>query len=336
MIILYKDFKKGIIKLKINNIEDFIGLKLLIRKGDIIETYTYRFIKDKERSYRERVKDFVKLEVEEVKFVDSRIKVNGRIIETRKDLGKGYIGILLDIGKEITLYKKNLTEIDKEIIERFSKGFKNYLIIAFDLNRCCVAKLQNFRYEILEEFESNISKENPIEYENSKESYFGKIKKIIRENYDKYNLIILASPLDWNKKIKESIGNGKIYCITISYGGENGIREVLRRKEIYKILEDSYETILINKYENFLKNLNEELSFIGVSSFLKNLEIGNIDYILILEEKLREILEKNPEIIEKIDSIKGKIYIVPKSSNIYFNIKKMGGIVGVLRFKIYE
>jgi len=273
------------------------------------------------------------------------LKIRGKIIEGPEDIPKGYHTFDINVGSIIEIYK----EFDKEEINELLKSEKEkdkILLISFDNYECAIALISNFDYQLLDYFESEISKEN---YENEKLQYYSKIYQKIKEYSEKYNvkLIILASPIFWKNDLLEYIKKKdpelikKIRLMDISYGGEHGIREALRRKEFLRIIEE-FEVSKINDiFQEFLYRLSkgERIAY-GYENVKIAIDSNAVEKILITEDFIykawrEDFINELKNYIKKARRQKAEVFFVRKGFENYDMIQKLGGIIALLRFDIF-
>jgi protein pelota len=93
MRIIFEDFKKGLVKCKVENIDDLWSLSGIIEKGDYLEGETYRKIKvgSDEASDSAKKRIFLKIMVEKREFsqYSNVFRVSGIIIDGPDDIPRG-------------------------------------------------------------------------------------------------------------------------------------------------------------------------------------------------------------------------------------------------------
>ena len=90
MKIIYSDIRKGVVKLKVENLDDLWYLSGILNRGDKVVSKTERRVKSKDDSLRDKsVREVVTLgiEVDSIAFESSEmLRVSGRILEGPEDM----------------------------------------------------------------------------------------------------------------------------------------------------------------------------------------------------------------------------------------------------------
>ena len=93
MNIIKSDFKKGFVRIKIDNLDDLWYLSHLIEQGDLLKGTTTRKIKigDGENTKTVKKKVLLKIKVEKIEYIveNETLRVNGTIIDGPEDFPRG-------------------------------------------------------------------------------------------------------------------------------------------------------------------------------------------------------------------------------------------------------
>ncbi|TRM73513.1 mRNA surveillance protein Pelota, partial [Sulfolobus sp. E5] len=107
-----------------------------------------------------------------------------------------------------------------------------------------------------------------------------------------------------------------------------------------KIMSD-YEISKGIKYmEKALELLTKQPNLVvyGVEHVKNASEMGAIDIILVIEDMISNTDEEKrieiEKILEDVENKRGEVILVPKESPIYYQLKSLTGILGILRFSI--
>ena len=159
---IFRDLKKGILKLKVTRLDDLWVLYLVLKKGDTVKSQTFRKIKVGDEEARQKSQNIIKrsmtvsLEVEKVSFqgFSDVLRVSGTIIEAPEDIKKGSYHTL-NIGVDSILeiqkpwLKFELEKVDDACSEKKSK----ILVCILERDQACFAFLKEYGYEYLSEIE---------------------------------------------------------------------------------------------------------------------------------------------------------------------------------------
>ncbi len=338
-----KDLKRGIVKIKVTDQEDYYYLDQVIEQDDFIHGMTERKIKigDEPNVKTINKKINAEIQVEKTEYEPgSRFKANGRLTQAPEDVGLGnYQSFNLKEGDIISI-KKEWNSYYLKKLEEASLDKVKVLLVIFDREEAKLADLNKENYEIISELKGNVEKKM---YETNTDNKFYKeiLEKIIeyekRKNYDK---IIIASPAFWNEYLFNIIPDDlKKKCVkaTVSTTDKSGFDEVVKRQELDKALKDhklSNETSLIEK---ILGKIKQDLACYGWEDTLEKLSIGSVEEIALSEEKMAEFKNKGEygrvsELLKLAEKMNTKINII-SSKDANKKLNSIGGVAGILRWQ---
>ncbi|MFN3527491.1 MAG: mRNA surveillance protein pelota [Candidatus Altarchaeaceae archaeon] len=331
--------KEQELKVKIESYDDLWWLSNLISEGDCIEGKTERRttsnLGECEKSERKPV--FIKLLVEKLNFNGKILHVVGKILSASDDeipLNSYHsFNIQIDdIIKIEKIFDENSIEILKEI-----KECKKNLIVVIDRGIANIAVLNDVNVEYYE-ISKNISGKL---YESKREKeiiefyeeVLNFLKKIYVEN------IILAGPgfekenfYNYLKEKDKEIAR-KIIIEDVGSEGINGIKEVISKGK--KILKD----INFVKDQEFIEKLMYEISKDGLYCYslqdvINAVNYGAVEILLITNKFFSENRKELQEILKEVRNKGGKIHIIDSRNEAGQQLDSLGGIAGILRFKI--
>lgn len=342
------DYRKGIVELRINDLEDLWYLSHLIDPGDLVRGKTTRKIKLGEGENAKVVKKTLTLAVEaetiEFSAAGNELRVNGKIKEGPEDLPHdSYHAISLEVGTDFTLTKKNWLEYQKNKLKEATEKRSTYLLCLFDREEALFAMTKKSGYELLTRIKGEVQKKSKDD--TIKKDFYEQIIKVLTEYYErlKPENIIIASPAfykeDLLKKISNSQLRGKIVLATCSDVEETSLDEVIKRPELAPLLKSSRmrkEKILI---EELLGEINKEgLAVYGFTETKKAIEGGSVLKLLLTDEFVsKERASGNyfelDELMKIVDSSQGEIHIISAEQESGKKLNGLGGIAALLRYK---
>lgn len=333
MRILKSDLKRGVVKVKIENLDDIWVLKHVLEKGDLVTGKTFRkkIIKRGEKiEYGERIPMVLKIKVEDVEFQkeSGNLRITGKIVSGPESIQlHSYHTIQAEPGKILLIQK----EWKKYQIEKLKKAqIKKPLLLIGVIDR--------------EEMDFGILKESGIEMissfypEKEEEDRRGFYKKILDylKGKKEFEKIIIAGPgferenlFNYIKERDKELTN-KIILEHSSDVGISGVKEVIK-KSANKILRETRiakETELI---EEVLKRIKTNgLVVYGREDTEKAINYGAVESLIVSEEKIREF----ENLMEKTEKMGGKVFIVSSEHESGEQFLNLGGIAAFLRYKI--
>jgi len=352
MKIAHSDFKKGEVKLKVENLDDLWHLSQLIEEGDIVQGKTERKIKvgSKDERNQDSVKKtiFLAISVEKVEFSPHAniLRVSGTATAGPEDVPLGsYHTFSVEEQSIMTLIKPQWLRYHKEKLDEASKE-KNakILICVHDREEAFFALMKRYGYELLSHIQGEVQKKR------EETKAFGSFyKEIISQlqNYDKkYELscIIVASPAFWKEELLKELSDDalrkKIILATSSSVGENAIHEVLKRPETEAALKHERVSREFKLVDDLLieiaKNGN---SAYGLKETKEAAEMGAIKMLLITDLFIQEKRQAKTylqidEIMKKVDQSNGDICIISMEHEAGRKLQGLGGIAAMVRYKI--
>ena len=349
MKIIHSDFKKGIIKLQVTNLDDLWYLSHIIDPKDVVTGKTTRKIKigsgDNATVTKKTLTLTIEAETIEFGSAGNSLRINGKIREGLDDIPKdSYHAITLEEGIEFTLEKKQWLSYQKQKLEEASQKKEVFLLCLFDREEALFAITKKDGAEIITNLAGEMPKkgrENTV----SKDFYQEIINaiEIYNERFSPRK-IILASPAFYKEdllgRIKNQNLSKNIVLATCSSVSKSAIDEVLRRPELAVVLQNvraREHQVLI---EQLLKEINtNNLAAYGLNSVTKAAEAGAIKEVLItdafIQKKREEEQYESIDILLKlIDSTDGKIHLLSSQDDSGKTVDGLGGIAGILRYKL--
>ena len=352
MKLLFKDLKKGEIKVKVENQEDLWYLSNIIEEGDLIKGKTLRKIKigEKEQRIQKTIKKsvFMEIKTEKVEFAkdSNTLRVLGKITQAPEDEPLGtYHAFAIEEGSIAIIKKEEWLKFQLDRLNEacHEKGSK-ILIVVHDREEAYFALMKRYGYEILTTIKGSVQKKGVDEQ--IKESFYAEITKQMKDSADRHkiNNIVLASPAFWKEDLMEELQDdelkNKIILATCSSVGKNGIEEVLKRPEAREALKQDR----ISKEMNLVENLLEEISKSGFAAYgLSETEnasfAGAVKILLITDSFIQKSRNENnygkiDNIMKTVEKQKGEIKIISFEHDGGKKLNGLGGIGAILRYKL--
>ncbi|MBS7287717.1 MAG: mRNA surveillance protein pelota, partial [Candidatus Freyarchaeota archaeon] len=260
--------------------------------------------------------------------------------------------INVEIGKTLKIVKENWPAYMINRINEASKGVEEHVIIvAIEEGEALVASVDRFTLTSLTRINENIpGKRAEEERENSLKTFYSKVAKSVLQYAKQLNpvRIIIAGPGLTKNRLKSYIAANypKLEPLIIlenaSYGGENGVYEVIRRGTVERVMSESRALYEIKAVEELLAQLakNPEKVAYGREQVEKAALHGAIYKILITTNRIRyaepDERKKLEELIKIVERMKGEIILVNEEHVAGEQLSSLGGIAAVLRYTIND
>ncbi len=331
MKILFKDLKKGIIKLHINVPEDLWYLSTLIKKGDIVSGNTYRAVKFGNKEERKPV--WIRMVVESVNFssYEGRLRLLGIIKEGKPEefiqVGKHH-GMDLKVGDRVTIEKDWLESELEKLNEAVKESKKpRATVVLIDDKKALIANIVAYGFDVLNEIYFNVSKRmSDKDIDKERQKFYEKIRQFLSTK-----LVILGGPGFEKEKFKNYlIKKGfEVKLVDAGYAEVSSLKELSEKGILDEVLGMMRLRMEEELFNEFLKHLMREdgLAVYGVEDVKKAIALGALDKLLVdisllKNEEIRKILR---------DAESTGTNIILSTSD---KIKGFGGLVGILRFSL--
>jgi protein pelota len=349
MKIIYKDFKKGEVKVKIDSPDDLWFLSTLVEQEDLVSGRAERKIRIGESEKTVKKPIFLTITSEKVEFdpYTNALRVNGKVAEGTEDVPKGvYQTIEIEENSIVKIKKEKWFEYQKKKLEEATANQSlNILILVFDRENAMFALLKKYGYDVLSGLEGDVEKKGVPRQKES--TFFSDIIKQIKLYDDRFNFyrIVAASPAFWkdelaklvkDKKIKE-----KIIFATCNSVSKNGIDEVLKRNEIKTVLRQERSVMEMDLVDELLGEIGKEgLANYGIDEVEKLSNTGNVKVLLvtdkfIIDNRQKKTFDRLDMIMKAVNKIKGEVRIISSEHEGGKKLDGLGGVAALLRYKVY-
>ncbi len=346
MKILHQDRRKGIIKVRIDNLDDLWHLKNLIAPDDIVSSLTYRREEtqsDKLRSERGDKKPmWLDIEVEKIEFHEftDRLRVLGTIVEGPQDLGS-YHTLNLTEGDEVSIKKEewNKHELSrlKEAVEESEKPVITF--VALEQNDITVAIMRQYGIKEMAHLSPNMGGKMYDGDRMTMDELFEEVIKVLRTIIQPGDPMVIVGPgftkedfFSYAKKHhRQMVSNAEV--IPSGVGGLTGIHEVLKSGKERSVLEGhrvSYECGLV---ENLLTEIKMGGAYAyGDDSVKDALKVGAVEKLLILDTRVRDEVGEN--LMKQAEQLGGDVVVIGSGHDGGKKLKALGGLGALLRYKL--
>ncbi|MBN2421842.1 mRNA surveillance protein pelota [Candidatus Woesearchaeota archaeon] len=352
MKILFQNFKKNKVKLKIESLDDLWSLSYIIEKGDIIKATTLRKIKlgkDTERDSKIIKKPvFLSIRTEKIEFhkYSNVLRVNGLITDGPEDIARGsFHTINLEENSVFELTKEQFHNYQIEKLKEATQEIPSkVLICVHDREEAIFALLKKYGYSVLSSVKGTVSKKSEDNIKT--EDFYASIIKMIKDYDKRYGVdnIIVASPSFWKeylmKKISDDSLKKKIVLASCSTTGETGINEVIKRQEVQEVLKRQKFSKEIKLVEKLLEEISKDnLASYGIEHVREAVSAGAVSELLITDEFIHK--KRQEDDFEDIDSLmkqaekaNGSVHIITSEHEGGNKLDGLGGIAALLRYKL--
>jgi len=352
MKVVHSNIKRGVIKLKIENLDDLWYISHIVDKSDLVTSKTTRKIKlskEDERRSRTAIKHAtVKLQVEKIEFhkYSNILRISGIIIEAPEDISKGsHHTFNIEEETILTINKEKWLKYQLEKIQEASEmALPKILICVHDREEAFFALLKRQGYQTLSHMRGTVQKKQ--DETKVKSNFYFQIIAQMKDYVKRYDIqqIILASPAFWTEELMKNLTDNslkeKINQATCSTVSEIAINEILKRSEIKEVLKKDRITKEMNLVEDLLTEISKNnLAAYSLKETGQAVMAGAVKDLLITDKLIMKMRQQDK--YEKLDSLmtntekmKGTIHIINSDHDGGKKLDGLGGIGAILRYKI--
>ncbi len=338
--------------LKVENMDDLWYLSNIVDIGDLVKGKTVRKIKIGESSDRNvkiiKKTVFIEIRVEKIEFskTSNTLRVLGVITQAGQDIQKGeHHSFKLGENSIITIKKERWLkfQLDK-LKDACSDKIASMVIVVHDREEAYFALMKKYGYEILGHIEGDVQKKD--EEKRVTKNFYSEIITKVSDYVGKYDVktIILASPAFWKDELMKSLKDDdlkkKIIFATCSTVGKTAINEVLKRDEVKKALHEDRITKEVNIIEELLSEIKKnELAVYGIKDVKNAVDAGAVKDLLVCDSLIQTKRDDGSffeldSIMKNADSVKANIMIISSDHDGGKKLNGLGGIAGILRYKL--
>ena len=355
MRILETDRKRGSVEVEVEDSDDLWHLFNLIDKGDTVCGNTLREVKvtrgpEEERGGRMRV--YLCISVEDLGFqtFTERLRIKGKITcgPEEMNIQGSFHSFSVGPRDRITIIKEEWLSFHHERLSRAtSKARPRAIVVTIDEQDATIFILRDYQIEEVLTISSNMPGKyvESVDRATIKSKYFSSLaEEIGRLMQREPSEVIVAGPgftkNDLAKYLKERNRTMKIVEETVSSVGEPGVREVMSRGTLSKIIEDS--TIMRDSrlVDELLLRLSKSHSLVtyGMAESERAIGRGAVESLLVSERLLKSVSPDERRHIESLckmtERYGGKVYCIGGEHEKGKQLSNLGRIAALLRFSI--
>jgi protein pelota len=347
MQILKRNLKEGRATVKPETLDDLWHLEKVIDPGDLVKSKTTRkFVTEAGKTDRKPVTIALRTESVEFHKYSNKLRLLGKIEygfpEEYVSMGSHHTieaepNHILTIQKERGWKNYQLARLDEAV--KASK--KPKLIIAvMDDEATEMASLQEYGLESKGKISSGRQGKDYETKTDVKQQYFHEVADTL-ESFKCDKIVVAGAGFtkdDFSKFCSEKYPKLKPKLIFEDIGspGHSGMQEVLRGGSIENIYEDARAAVETKLIDKVLAETGRGsgLSTYGIKEVEEALDYGAVHTLLVAESLFLKKRKQIEKLLEKADAIKAEIHIVSTEHDAGKQLKSLGGIAALQRFKI--
>ncbi len=342
MKLIYRDFKKGLVKVRVEDNEDLWSLHKVINNDCFVSGSTTRVIKREGKDGR-RKKVFLKIRVTKVEFMESAfiLKVLGRIVEGPEDVPVGsYHSFNIEPGSELII-ECSFNSYERNVLVKSNRKPIGIIAVVLDTHEAVIALINKGVKELVS-LHSHLPRKEDPNYSSSLINYYKEVSSLVRQSLinQKTNNLIIAGPGFAAEGLIKLINNLKFFKAHTNHTGLTGVKELIKAGVIKQLVNDnevSEETSLVDEFFNQVR-IDKFIKY-GFESVKQVVETGAVKLLLISEGVVRDFRERKrfkalENIINIVEKMKGKVEFISTRHDAGKRFYRFCGIGAILRFNV--
>ena len=350
MRIIHKDLKHGIIKLKVEDVDDLWVLQNVIEAGDRVSGKTLRKIKatDKDGNVTRISKEHVSLSltVENVEFHEhtGMLRVSGIVYDGPEDVPRGsHHTFNLEPRSVITIQKEAWLHYQLQRVKEAQQSGTPILVCVLDREQALFVLMERRGQRILAKLRGNVPKKAIKEKQQN--TFFAEVAKKLQEYLLRYpkSQLVIASPSFWRGELAKLLPDDvqkRLTLASCTSVTESALQELVRRPELAEALKQDRiyrETQLVEQV--FIALATKQPVTYGVSEVKQAITAAAVSMLLVTTEYLMESRQANAygaleELMKQTERLKGKVHLIDSSHDAGRRLDSLGGIAALLRFQL--
>ncbi|MDK6029265.1 mRNA surveillance protein pelota [Ignisphaera sp. 4213-co] len=339
------DYRDGVLRVRIDGLDDLWILSMLVSKGDVIKARTTRDVSIGDEKRRIPMTLAIRVEKTEFQPFTNRLRIHGIVVEGPDRFGvKGsHHTISVGVGDEIVIQKVSW---DPKLVEEILKIVRplNILLVAVDFDEYAIALLQLQGMKIIDS--ENVSLPLSDEsFEVAEKELVSELTRKIVDSAHRYGVeaVVIASPGSLKNKIRDAVvlldSKIRIFLDTVANGGYAGLQELLNRDVLSSIIRDTAIAKASEVIDEFDRLLVKDINMVayGMDSVSLAAELGAVKKLAIVDEMLSSFDEtryKVEKMLRDVVNKGGDMVIVPSNTPVGQRIKMLGGVIAILRYPL--
>jgi len=339
MKILYQDSKKGVIKLRLQTMDDCWHLYNILEKGDLTGAVTQRTKQSSSDKIRSAKQDketvFLTLVVESLDFqkFSDRLRIHGIIQEGPFDHGSHH-SFNIAVGSELTITKEWSTYQLMRLKEAVTASRQpRAVIVSLDDDEATIGLLHHYGIEEVATVHSHRHGKLYASQDTSKEYYAEIASKL---EYLQGEVLIIVGPgfakdhlVSYGKQNKKDIFS-KCLVAPTGHPGMAGIKEALNRGIVEQIIKDSRLALETRLVEQLLGGIVTNQATYGLQDIKQAIQQGAVHTLLVTHHLVRQ----HESVLKMAEEKGASVHVISGLHEAGEKLDGLGGIGALLRYKI--
>src|SRR3972149_3443283 len=335
--------------------EDLWILRRIISPEDSVSGETTRIVKETGDFVRpnkgERISVSITIKVDRV-FLDSaleRLRIVGQIESTSDDLvSKSSSHSLVVVPmKRITIKKQQMDSLAIDLLKKGQKDESCFIIVAIDRREASIGLVKGVHLQVFPTIKSGFSGKFYKEVSKPLEPFLKKVVEELLTVIKPERSVYVVGPGHTKNEFLNLLVNGgdvpsssALLIEGVDSAGDDGIHLALHSHNLKDKIAGSKLEQTAKLIEEAMRRLsvNDGRLTIGFSDALKAAISGSVESLLVSDRIFELGVEEGKvvNLLNQVESLRGKTFLVDTSTDIGIQVSKLGGVIGLLRYSTYN
>lgn len=350
MKVLRKDRAKGVLRLRIDSLDDLWTLRNLIQSGDLVTADTVRTAEvqdDKIRSdkgEKKRMRLGVRVEQVEWHDFDDHLRVLGTIETGPQDHGRHHTHVIRDQGDRLEITKRGpLQRWHFRLLDDAEAATQRpqVILLAIDDAEAQFGILKSYGLQVIGTLSATGQGKRFGDPEEAKRRFYEEVLRSLSTiRRDPETPFIVVGPGWWREEFLQFASEKNPALVAgaatdgTSQGGRAGLQEALRRGMIEQVARDHRVAQDTAKVEEVLRRIaqDEGLVAYGPEEVRRAVEMGAAEELLVTDEVVRT--GGHPEIMDAAEKTRCHVHVMATSHEAGAQLDRLSGVAALLRFQV--
>ncbi len=331
--------------------DDLFSLRRIIRSNDVIVSDTMRVVKQVKEFARpdrgERIKVRIALRVESASLdmaVD-RLRINGIITNSDNELVPRGSHHALTI-KPVDLFsleKSKWSDLELSLLSK-AAAVQGFVLVSIDRTEAAIGRISGTHLKMVSNIYSGVSGKMYQSKDQSMDSYFGDVIKVMLNIKSEKDVIVIFGPGDTKRRFynylanNSELGKAKISVVDgVDVAGQDGVYVFLRSNMVRDVIGTSKIAAVSSMLNELMKriNTNDNRIAMGMKEVSEAANLKAVDSLMFSDAIFGYADED--AVVDLLNTVEGygaKAFAADSSTDIGMQVSSLGGVVALLRYAL--
>ena len=349
---IVKSSKDNVFVIVPEDADDLFALRRIIRNNDVLVSNTTRVVKQvkefarPERGERISVGIALRAESASLDMAVDRLRINGVIINSDNELVPrgSHHALTIKLGDLFSLEKGKWSELDLSILNK-ATGAQGFLLVSIDRTETAIGRVSGTHLKIVSNIYSGFSGKIYQTKDQSIESYFEDVIKVMLNIKSEKDTIVIFGPGDTKRRFYNHIADNshldksKISVVDgVDVAGQDGIYVFLRSSMVKDVIGTSKIATVSSMLNELMRrvNTNDARIAMGMKEVSDAANLKAVDSLMFSDAIFGYADEDAVvNLLNTVEDYGAKAFATDSSTDIGMQVSSLGGVVALLRYALH-